>query len=443
MVALLFFALPMLKVEVARVTAYDGLVLGVLGALVLGNLLRWSGVRRGVSWWPQGPGRFYGWHVALLVVGLLSGLDTHALVPWGVELATFVYMTLMVVTMDALLGRRLEEALRIGGWVFAGLMIFAGAGAVLGMLGVMRIELLYPSIGGVTSEKFSGFARAANQWAAYVLAFQPLLMALMVKERRLVLRGVALAGVVLGFLTLPASGSRTGLLLGVMQVATFVGIYLLGNRSAGAGRKVGVVLVVGLLTLGLVSAFSIFAEDSWVVRRALSAFDTVESGGARVSGDWRAKNFAWAFQEIERHPFFGVGLGTFATLYDRHEVHSTYLSLWAEGGPLMLLSWVGLFLTTLYRQALALVKTIRLKQDNLILIGMMVAVGSQLLFGFTHNTTRTRSTALVVWLGLMWAEVVLARLRALPSPSPSLLGVRRPLREPLGGSGGRAPASPR
>jgi O-antigen ligase len=441
-VVALFLALPMLKLELSRVTLYDGLILGLLGALVLNQLVG-SGRRQGVARWrPRGPARFYAWHGAMLVVALLSGLNVTQLVPWGIELATFVYMLLMILTIDSLVGHRIEHTVRIAGFAFAGLMLIAGTGALLGVTGIAHLSLLYASQGGVQSDKFSGFARAANQWAAYVVAFHPVVIAMAMKERRPLLRAGLIAAAALGFFTLLASGSRTGLLLGSAQTLVFLGVFLFINRSMSAARKT-LIFMAFVVTAALMGWFiNAYTSDNWVVQRALGSFDTLEGRGESLSTDWRAKNFAWAFEQIELHPVFGVGVGCFATLYDRHEVHSTYLSLWAEGGIFMLLSWVGLLLTTLYRQTLALLQTIRLKQDNLLLIGFMAAVLSQVLFGFTHNTTRTRSTALIVWMGLIWAEHVLVQLRSVQAAPRAEARTLALLRRP-GGSAGRSPASPR
>jgi len=413
-VALVWGLMPMLRLEAARVVAYDGVILAAAGYLVLDILVgsRFRASRgAGRRWRLTGDARVYGWYLILIFAGLISGMNTVSLVPWGIELATFVYLLIMLLVLDAVGSLNLERFITIGVYVFAGISIVTGVASILSLAGVHRFEMFMARQGTGYGDKFTGFARSPNQWASYFLSFFPFLIGISfrVKGWR---RWFLVAAALLGAFTIPASGSRTGVVLLLLEGGGMVALFLVLARHISVTRRVLLVAAVAAGTMLTYALVFTTLDKFWVVRRALSGFDYV-SGEQSIGTDWRARNWRWALQEIEKHPFIGMGLGTFHLFYDRHEVHSSYLSLWAEAGPMAVLAYIGLQISLLVHSVRALVSAWRWRLDTTLLAAVVVALLGQTVMGFTHTLTRARNVAVTYWLVFAYSQYMLVQVQGL------------------------------
>lgn len=412
-VGLIWVLMPMLRLEAARIVAYDGVVLAVGGYLLL-DLLVGSRVRSARSprraWRLTADGRLYGWYLLLIFAGLVSGMNAVSLKPWGIELATFVYLLIMLLVLDTLASVDIDRFVTVGIYVFAVVSLITGLASILSLVGIYKFSVFMAQQRIGVGDKFSGFARSPNQWASYFLSFYPLLLGFSFRQkgwRRWFLVGAAL----LGAFTIPASGSRTGVVLLVFEVGGMVILYLLMARHVSMTRRVTLVAaVVVVMVLMYVTVFA-SVERFWVVKRALSGLDFV-SGEQTIDTDWRTRNWNWALQEVEKHPFIGMGLGTFVLYYDRHEVHSSYLSLWTEAGPLAMVAYIGLQVTLLVLATRALLQAWRWRLDTTIIAALLVVLLGQAVMSVTHTLTRSRNVAVAYWLVFLYSEYVMVQVRA-------------------------------
>mgnify|MGYP001942558856 CR=1 FL=1 len=403
-----------LKLQVARIVPFDAMVGLVLTGILflrfgpMGKKARRTGRWRLNAW--------SGWYMAmaaLLGAGLISGVHAVSAKLWVIELLTFGYMLAMLLSVDLLSTRRLERFLEIGGWCFAAICIFSGLVVVIHLAGGPKFEYFYEDAwlrAGVTN-KFTGPMRFSNQWAGYFLAMFPLLMALNFKYKSPWLRTVLLASLLLGFVTVPSTGSRSGMFLVVAQSGGFVVLYSLLNRQGRATtRLLSLAIFIGVLVGTYWFLFQSTGDDA-IINRSLGAFDLVREQS--VSDRWRDYNWAMAIREFEKSPFIGMGLGTFELFYDKHEVHSSYLSFAAETGVVGAAAYLFLMAVPMLALLRAMVATTAHGRTDAMLIALTVAVGTQLLFAIHHNNTRHRHVWMVLIMGLLYAELTMAKLRAM------------------------------
>jgi O-antigen ligase len=415
---MLWLAMPILKLQVERVIPFDAFAGLVLGAVLI---MRFVGPPKQRHRWRLNarPG-FYAGLAAMVGAGLLSGLHTVDIEIWGVETLTFFYLALLLATMDAFSSQAVERFVRVGVWTFGVICALCGAVALVKLLGGPRLDWFYEFWRGRFSDKFTGPMRYSNQWAGYIVGFFPLLVALALEEKRAWQRWFLAGCALLGFVTVPAGGSRSGMFLIVAEVVGLLALNLLLSRSEKMFQRIlgvvgfGVVMVVGYtLMAGQM-------EESQIVKRSFGAFELVFEE-SRFSDDWREENWRSALREFENHPIIGMGLGTFRLYYDRHEIHSTYLSLLAETGLLGLAPYV--FLVGLV--ALALTQSLGLhlahRKTNAMLLAFFAALVANLLLGIHHNTTRQRHVWALFLIALLYADAAALRLKttlqALP-PAP-------------------------
>lgn len=400
-----------LKLQVARITPFDALVGAVFAAILLQRAM--TRKRAGVPprWHLSAPTGYYLTMGVLVCAGLLSGVHASDLKLWSVELLTFVYLFIMLLGVDLFSTGKLERFLKVGGWSFAGLCAFCGLIAGAFLLGGPQFGFFYEiNPNGITA-KFTGPMRFPNQWAGFFLALFPLLLALNFERLTPSKRAILLACTLLGFVTIPATGSRSGMFLMVAQGGGFLLLYMTLSRS---GHVLTRLLYILIFTTALGATYWMLfeqASESPILTRSLGAFELVFEQES-LSDRWRDYNWSAAIGEFEKHPLVGMGLGTFERFYDKHEVHSSYLSFAAETGLLGLISYLLLVTVPLLHLLRALAAYAARGRMDTMLIALILGIFSQLLFAIHHNNTRHRHVWMLLLCGLLYAELALLRLRA-------------------------------
>lgn len=415
MTALALWALiAVLRIQVARIVPFDAIVGAVLGTMLLFRFLPGVTKRRGGPRWKLNAPRL--WYVAmggLMCAGMISGLHASDFKLWIIELVTLLYLGLMLIALDFFSTGRVETMLRLGGWAFAGVCALCGSVAALHLFFGVQITFFFEVayLSSKLTDKFTGLMRFANQWSGYFVAMFPLLLAISFEEKRSLPRAVLIGCIILGALTVPASGSRSGIFLMVAQAAGFITMLSLLNRNGQAFKRLTYIAFF-VSVLGLTASMALEAtSDNPIITRSLGAFDLVFEQQS-VSDEWRDYNWRAAMTEFGKHPIIGIGLGTFELLYDRHEVHSSYLSFAAETGLLGVSIYIFLLTLPLLMILRALGLSIVHGRVDPMLIALLMAVSTQLLFAVHHNNTRHRHVWTILMMGMLYAQVVTARIRA-------------------------------
>lgn len=413
MSAAMWAAVGALKLQVARVIPFDALALILLIFAVFIRVVPVRGTRPVAERWkPSGSGAFYLSVAGLVLAGLMSGIHAAEFTIWAVEVATFLYIGLMLVALDMFTHDRVERFLRVGGWVFAALCGIFGLMAVSTLMGGPKAYWFYEwsPVRGYT-EKFTGLMRYANQWSGYFVGVFPLVLALIFETKTPWKRVLLLACAAIGAATVPASGSRSGIFLLVFQTGGFLVLYaLLARRGKALARMVYLVLF-GIAGAGAYFLTYEVLGDSAIVQRSFGAFELVFEQ-EQFADSWRTYNWNAAWGEWLEHPFIGMGLGTFELFYDKHEIHSSYLSFLAETGLFGVIPYLCLILIPVFQMARALTFGAARGRTDIWLVALLVAVGTQIIFAIHHNNTRHRHVWVMLLLGSLYAEVAVRRLRA-------------------------------
>jgi O-antigen ligase len=424
--ALLWALVGALKLQVGRVIPFDALALIILCFVVFVRIVPVAGTRGTVAAWkPSANGLFYLSMSGLIFASVLSGLHAAEVTIWALEVCTFVYLALMLVSVDMFTSGQQERFLRIGAWVFAGLCGVFGVLAVAYLLGAPKAYLFYEfsAIRGYT-EKFTGLMRYANQWSGYFVGVFPLTLALIFETKTPWKRILLLACAVLGAATVPSSGSRSGIFLLVFQTASFVGLYIMLSRK---GRVLTRVVYVALFAVAAGSAYFLTFEvlgDSAIVQRSFGAFELVFEQ-EEFADSWRTYNWNAAWNEWLEHPIIGMGLGTFEIYYDKHEIHSSYLSFLAETGFLGVVFYVAVVAIPTLQLCRALAAGAARGHTDIWVIALLVAVGTQIIFAIHHNNSRHRHVWLVLLMASVYAEVAIGRIRAELRERTRAVGAKR------------------
>ncbi len=410
---LLWTLISVLKVQVARMTPFDAMALALLGGLLLHRFVGRGRKAPPERWRAALPGYYYLMMGALICAGLLSGLNATDLQLWSVEIFTFLYLLGMLWALDLFTKDRIDRFLDLGGWTFAALFAACGTVATVFLLGGPQLGFFYETgLDGLSPKMtFTGPMRFPNQWAGYFLAVFPLLLALNFKPLSRWQRAALLVCTLLGFVTIPASGSRSGMFLTVAEIGGFALLYMILSRS---GHLLMRVVTISLFVIALGGTYWLLfdqASDSPILVRSLGAFDLVFEQES-LADRWREYNWLAAMSEFGKHPFIGMGLGTFERFYDKHEVHSSYLSFAAETGVAGLIPYLVLVAVPLLSLVRALAAYASRGKADVMLIALTLAIVSQLAFAIHHNNTRHRHVWLLLFCGTVYAELALVRLGA-------------------------------
>jgi O-antigen ligase len=297
--------------------------------------------------------------------------------------------------------RQLWACLDAWEWAAALVVVLAFAGIVclfLGQLGTLLTE----------GPKVTGPFKKSGQLSSYIVATLPVLwFNLMYRthgRRALWLRRLLLAGAVAAVV---ATGSRTGFVLGAA-----VGGALFGGRwiVAFLRRRTGLKLAgVGFAGIVLVWACGLLLEKlPYSFHRAVSVLylsgDDEESlESLSPTRHYQMVGFQTAATE---YPWTGVGVGDFYTrntalapgTWHSHEIHNTYLGVWAETGILGIAALV-VFYVAIVQALWQAIGRARIPEDAALGVALLVATVAFWMYGTSHFTLRMRS---------MWAVFALA-----------------------------------
>lgn len=260
--------------------------------------------------------------------------------------------------------------------------------------------------------KLASTFKKSGQLSAYLLPSLPILwfnLRYLSASRRT--RGARVALIVASFVALLATGSRTGLVIGAVLVAL-----LFGAGWARAFLSGRVPLRASVAVLCVLAAFPLAARgiDSlpFSFHRALSILDGVDSL-ERLSPTRYYQYQGWLVAAAE-FPWIGIGAGDFKTratslapaAWHSHEVHNTYLGVWAETGILGIAA-----LAVFYLGVLRAAWQVRTRGDRATAdlgIALVVAILALFLYGASNFGLRMRHLWSVFGLAVAAWNVVVA-----------------------------------
>ena len=134
-------------------------------------------------------------------------------------------------------------------------------------------------------------------------------------------------------------------------------------------------------------------------------FLTFKSGG---DSD-RFKYWLAACKMIRKHPFFGMGIGTFMANFSKYAIvkeayaHNCYLQIWAETGIFSLISFITFVVSFIYLGIKNFLDT-----KDFLLLGLLSGVVGLLVHSFFDTNLYSLQLAFLFWV---WVGLIVARLR--------------------------------
>ena len=273
------------------------------------------------------------WGVLQWLTGRTAyAFDTkNAIVHWATFLA--VFLVGLTVFQDALVRRWFRSAMIWFGFlisILATLQTFTSNGRVFWIFPTQYTEFL---MGPIVSR---------NHYAVFIEVVLPMaLYEALSRERGAILYSGMAAAM---YASVIASASRTGTLLATAEVLVVVGLMWLGGRAT---RRVTGTSLLGIAVLFALMVAVAGPETVWA--RFMAPYPMA----------WRREFAISTLHMIRAHPWFGLGLGTWATVYPGYAVvdfgvfvnqaHSDWLQWAAEGGIPFGIAIVTLFAWSLHR----------------------------------------------------------------------------------------------
>jgi O-antigen ligase len=272
--------------------------------------------------------------------------------------------------------------------------------------------------------KVTASFKKSGQLSSYLVATLPLLWFNLTyrsrTRRALWLRRLLVAGAVVAVF---ATGSRTGFALGAALAAV-----LFAGRSIAVllRRRTGLKLAsIGFAAMIVVSVCGVLLERlPYSFQRALSI--VYLSGGDEESLEslsptrhYQIVGFQTAAAE---YPWTGVGVGDFYTrntalapgAWHSHEIHNTYLGVWAETGILGIAALV-LFYVAIVQALWQAIARAPVPEDAALGVALLIATLAYWMYGSSHFTLRMRSMWAVFALALALWNVVRRERGGVPS----------------------------
>ncbi len=405
---LLWLLLPLLKLQVHRAVLFDVVAMALLGWVLWERFWSVNVARRPGIWRPSAPRWFYLCQGGLVLAGFASGLHAVDAGKWAMETFIFLYLTLLLLVIDLFGSQHLERFIAIGAWVLTLVSGVCGFAVLLHFQVGYTIPWFFSNeLSGST--RFSGTMRFCNQWAIFYCMLFPLMLVLVFRASSTWKRVLAAVCVALGLVAMPATGSRSGMFLVLAELAGFLVLYSVWERSVHTLRRLFWVGGCFALAVGLYGAIATQLTEFAIARRSMRSFSLIFEEG-RVTDDWRMHNWWLALEAFGESPVFGLGLGNFVLYHDKHEVHSSPLSLLAETG----LAGGGLYLVlctfVLFWVVYAFVEQFRKGSTDLWLMALALSLGGAFVMSAYFNTTRQRFFWIVLLLALLYAIRALTKL---------------------------------
>jgi O-antigen ligase len=404
------FTLPMQKTSAsggiaARFAVPDAftflVVAGTLVAIARGRGGDWGSLRV--------PRQFYVGLVLFLTMALASFFVTETAsrslvetIAYSVNIALLACIVFHVRTRPAL-----YRCLRA--WEAGVILVVAG-----GLIGVVMLFLGNVDSLLTNGPKVTSTFKKSGQLSLYLTASLPLLWfqwAFRSHTTRVRLRRMLL--IALALICLFATGSRTGFLLGVGLVGV-----LFGGRVAGSFLRSRPALKLSGLGLAALAAgpllVILFHTLPFSFQRAFSIAQGVSS--LEVLSPTRHYQLQGFEVAAVRYPFTGVGVGDFFSrntalapgAWSPHEIHNTYLGVWAETGIIGVVA-LFVFLLATVQAGWQVVANARDRELQGLAVALLISWLVLIAYGVSAFELRTRhlwvvfAFLLVTW-NVMWRE---------------------------------------
>ena len=301
------------------------------------------------AWWEGLPGRQL-FAEATRASGQPAPWRPLAIVPGGAVNAAVSLITPLTVLV-LVSGLRPEER----GWLPGLLLVIVGSAMLVGLLQFTGADLTNPLVNARSGEVNGLFANrnhfalllSVGCVAAPTWAFSKRHAGRPTRPRARWRGPVAFVMVILFILVILASGSRAGILLGLLGI---VGGLLLARRGIARDLHHYPRWAAPVVIIGTISAFALFVLVSVLAGRAVSIDRVLALNAAQ---DLRAQNLPVVIAMVRDYFPFGSGFGGFDPLFRIHEpltslhpdyfnhAHNDFVEILLEGGIAGLLLLVG------------------------------------------------------------------------------------------------------
>lgn len=349
------------------------------------------------AWWQALPGR-----AILLVPGEPVPWRPWTMTPGATRNALaslIVPVTMLVILMQA------DERARRS--VPTVLVTMIGAATLLGLLQVSGMGFNNPLLNDTPGVVSSIFANRNH--FALLLAMGCLITPVwaFTDREKSRWRGPLAAGLTILFvLTLLATGSRAGMLLGSMAIGLallLVGKHIRRRLSGGPRWLLPALVIVVLLVIGGVTALSFAVNRA----EAINRFLTLESGE-----DMRGRALPTVLSMIATYMPFGSGFGSFDPIFRIHEpfgllkltyfnqAHNDYLGIALDGG----VGGVAVLVAGIIWWSVATLRVWRAKTGEEALLGRLGSAAILLILtaSITDYPARTPTIMALIVVGAMW-----------------------------------------
>ncbi len=349
------------------------------------------------SWWQALPGRG-----ALLISGEPVPWRPWTMTPgatWNALASLIVPATMLVLLTQA--NKQIHRRTP------AILLTMCGAAVLLGLLQYSGTWISNPLLNDTRGQLSSIFANR-NHFALFLAIGCVLAPVWAFMDRgALHWRGPLAVGLILLFvLTILATGSRSGMLLGGIALA--LAILLVGRRLrrrlTGAPRWLPPVLAIAvLLVIGGFVALSFAADRAEAINRMITL---------DAEADMRSRARPTVLSMINAYMPFGSGFGGFDPVFRIHEpfgllkltyfnqAHNDYLGIVLDGG----IAGLAVLFAAILWWTMATIRTWRMEADDTVLLGRL---GSAVIFlimaaSLTDYPGRTPTTMAVLTIAAVW-----------------------------------------
>lgn len=325
------------------------------------------------------------------LVALASFLNTLSYSRSAIELLSYVYLGAFFFLFCQIVENeeQLNNVVKI--WIAASLMVV--------LFGLIQIFSLATGFGRELllwhdpTTKITSLLRGPSQLPSYLISIFPVFLLYAVKKRGCV-RYLNWIVIVLTAVVMLATGSKTGLVVMFGAFALFF-LWRMGHVRTW-GTYIGLALFSSLVLALVIPVLPA------AVSRSLSIL-SITSGNtlSEVSPIRYSFLVGWA-KAVSDHPWIGVGVGDFCDYLPRyvpevlkHELHNTYLAIWAEEGLLGFLAFMS-FLSFILKECTNIVFRLRNRYWRELGGALVIGFVANLIYGLAHFGLRHRH----LWLSM-------------------------------------------
>lgn len=275
-------------------------------------------------------------------------------------------------------------------------------------------------------------------FGAFLLLPIPLCLALSLAPGPLALRLTGQAALLICAAGLWESQNRSAWLGSAASLAVFAGlfVYAASKRRADASRRKSwkSVFVPALLGVMAVTGFVLISPNQDTLFARMRSTDPVMHGSDE-SLRWRKIAWIGTRRMIAEKPLTGWGVGSFPVEHEpfthtghpagvvlgqgpslEDEAHDSYLQIWAEGGIIGLLLWLGAFFALLGSGISSLRRLKRGSLEQWLLIGGLSAVIGQMTDALANPAWQFGNITLPLWIVFGLISALSAPPRGIQTP---------------------------